>query len=252
MPVRKKSKVSKSKKVFRKSISIQFTKSDVNLRMLGSYGTLRIKNGIANWEPGHPVLPSKKFYISVPWDFAFKDLGVKTSRFVSLSKKIVLEPCQPDEPTLLGNSVEWVGPDKRLYASDKTLPSTVAAMTALHHKNGFALAEVTICPFRYKPKSRQLDLIGRVGLTLEYTQSVKKRSIPSTLTAARYERKYKKAVEKMVLNPSEVAEHLHFDGMEIPLDLTTFPEVDYVIVTADALAEKFQRLARWRTFQVSR
>lgn len=247
MPESKKSGKSKTEKVFRTSVSIQFTKSDIALRQVGSYGSVMIKGGVSLWDPGHPALPSKKFYISVPWGCTFKGLTVRTSKFISLSKQIVLEPSQPDEPTILGNSVEWVGPDTRLYASDRILPSTVAAMTAMRLKNGFSLAEVTVCPFRYKPKSKQLDLIGRVNLTLEYTLSGKSRPVPSSLTAARYERKYKKIVEKIVLNPNDVHKHLHFDDMEIPLDLTTYPEVDYVIVTSDALAEKFQRLARWRT-----
>ena len=147
---RKKSEINVGKKEPKQvSISIGYKKSEVALRQRGPYTYVVIKEGVPIGKPGQPALPWRKFYVSVPWDAVPGELIIKDTKIATLAEGITIEPCQPDVPTLLGTEVEWVMPDRELYASEVIWPEVFARVTTVRRTGGFAMAELEICPFRY-------------------------------------------------------------------------------------------------------
>jgi len=229
------------------SLTIEFKKTEVSLKKYGPYSAVIIKRGIPIGKPGQPALPWQKLFVSVPWDAVFGKLHIIDTKTVTLAEKINIEPCQPDVPILLDTKVEMVPPDRELYASNIIWPEVFTKVTMVRRTGGFAMAELEICPFRYHLPSGKLELIERLDLSLTYTQTGLKLEKPRSAMALKHEQKFMERVEKMVLNPEDVSLYQDLKKMEQLTDLTTYPQIDGVIITSASLASEFQRLATWRT-----
>lgn len=229
------------------SITVSFTTEEISLRKRGTYTHVHFMRGVPLGKPGEPALPWRKIYIAVPWDAKPEVLSVETEHFTLLDKGVMVEPCQPDEPTMIGRDVTVVEPDQRLYSSDSIWPTEIARFTTVRRAGGFAMAEIEVCPFRYHMKDLRLELIQQLRLTLSYSQAGVRRDLPQSVTRLRYEQKFLGRVQRLVHNPHDVADFLSPLEPSIYKALPLFPEVDYVIVTNQALASEFQRLANWRT-----
>jgi hypothetical protein len=228
------------------SISLSFNEEEVTLKEYGPYTAAIIKRGVPLGEPGQPALPWRKFYISVPWDAVLGEVSVERVETKLLAEKIIVEPAQPDVPTVLGQKVEWVAPDLKLYASKVVWPEEFVRGTTVRRTGGFALAELEVCPFRYHLPTKKLELVQQIDLSLSYTQTGQRLEKPRSLMALRHEQKFVERVQKMVLNPKDVDRFKMIEGLDFITDMTTYPEIDYVIITSSFLASKFQRLAHWR------
>jgi len=229
------------------SLTIEFKKTEVYLKKYGPYSAVIIKRGVPIGKPGQPALPWQNFFVSVPWDAVLGKLNIIDTKTVTLAEKINIEPCQPDVPTLLDTKVEMVPPDRELYASNLIWPEVFTKVTMVKRMGGFAMAELEICPFRYHLPSRKLELIERLDLSFTYTQTGLKLEKPRSAMALKHEQKFMERVKKMVLNPEDVSLCQDFKKMEQLTDLTTYPQIDGVIITSASLANEFQRLATWRT-----
>ena len=229
------------------NVSIKIPKKQVVLKARGPYTSIRIKKGVSRGEPGHPALPWCKFYVSVPKDAVALKLSVINTKAVTLAKDVTIEPCQPDVPTLIGNRVEWVVPEQKVYASKVIWPKEYCRLSTVRIMGGFAIAEIELCPFRYNLSSRDLDLIERLDLSLAYNQKRQKISKPSTIMTFKHEQKFMEKVKNMVLNPKDVELYRDIQDLKDITDLSTYPQLDHIIITSDALAESFHRLADWRT-----
>ena len=229
------------------NVSIQIPKKQVLLKARGPYTSIGIKNGVPRDEPGHPALPWCKFHVSVPRDAVALELSVTNTKTAALAKNVTIEPCQPDVPTLIGNRVEWVAPEPKVYASEAIWPKEYCRLSAVRIMGGFAMAEIEICPFRYDLRSKNLDMIERLDLSLTYNQSGRKITKPSTIMAFKHEQKFMEKVKKIVLNPKDVELYRDIRDLKDIADLSTHPQIDHVIITSDDLSESFHRLATWRT-----
>jgi len=229
------------------SLTIEFKKTEVSLKKYGPYSAVIIKRGVPIGKPGQPALPWRKFFVSVPWDAVLGKLNITDTKTVTLAEKINIEPCQPDIPILIDTKVEMVPPDQELYASNIIWPEVFTKVTMVKRMGGFAMAELEICPFRYHLPSKKLELIERLDLSLTYTQTGLKLEKPRSAMALKHEQKFIERVKKMVLNPEDVSLYQDLKKMEQLTDLTTYPQIDGVIITSASLANEFQRLATWRT-----
>lgn len=234
-------------KVKQVSTTIRFSKKEITFRDNGPYKAIILKGGMTRGDPGQPALPWRKFYLSVPWNASIGKLTIQEVQTASLAKKITVEPCQPNVPTMIGSKVEWVPPDHKLYASQANFPEVFARATVVRRMGGFGLVEIEVCPFRYHLPSGDLELITRLKLSLTYKEKGSIPDKPRTTMGAVHEWKFMQRVEDIVLNPRDVARYRQFDGWEPPLDWVLYPQIDYVIVTNDALLDEFQRLAAWRS-----
>ncbi len=221
------------KKLMHLSIPVRLDRSTITLWKAGRFGTV--------------AMPWIKLRVIVPWDAQVEDCTVTEVKTTLLAKGLTVEPCQPWQPAPPGARYQWVPPDTSLYASSAAWPAAMARFAGIRRSGGFALAEVNLCPFRYRPGMFSLELAERLDIILVYRRTDGKPDKPRSFTELASERKLAERIRGMVLNPEDVDVHRFFkDGIEV-LDYTTYPAVDYVIVTSDALAEPFRHLATWRT-----
>ncbi len=228
------------------TLSVKFAKQDVTLTRGEPYTTVQIKRGVRWGEPGQPALPWQKVFVAIPFNASCKNVEIKAQEIAVLAQDVLIEPLQPNVPTLIGARVPSVGPDSRLYAADRVWPEKAARLIAVRHSGRFALAEIEVCPFRYHLRKRKLELAQRLEVTLTYTETRRKRPVPDSVAELRYEKKLSERVKARVINPADVPRFAGFTLADLPAPAPLYPEIDYVIVTSSALAAQFQRLALWR------
>lgn len=240
-------KNSDTKSELKINTNVNFSKDEVFMTDFGTYTSVDLKGGIPRGEPGQPLLPWSKRYVSVSWDTEKVTVEAKKIKSYTLGEKITIEPKQPDFPTILGARIEPVGPDKELYASKSAWPEPFVRFTTIRRTGGYALAEIEICPFRYIPSEGKLEFIESMDLEISCGLADKKPDQPDSLVRLLHERKFAEKVKNIVLNPDDVSLHQRMKDTDMLKDLALYPQTDYVIITSSALAAKFQRLASWRT-----
>jgi len=239
---------SASAKLAQITADVKFNLEDVHLSRVGPYTGVALRGGIARGETGDPALPWKSVYLSVPPNCLIKDIKIKATKSKTLGKGMLIEPLQPNIPTIVGERVQWIDADRTHYNAHPFWPSNnIEATARIRRMSDFAIADVELCPFRYDAGKRSLEFVQQMQVTINYTLKGQIETKKMTPYHARLEEKYARRVAAKVLNPDQVTEFLpkpEFDGWLEPI---IFPIYDYVIVTSQALASTFQRLAHWRT-----
>lgn len=206
-----------------------------------------LRSGADRGNPGEPALPWRKVFVSLPPGVRSVTAKVEELSRIHLLDEARIAPAQPNVPTLLGRSLRRVGEDRRVYDSDAEWPPVAHRVVAVRRLGGFAIAEVEVCPFRYRPRSGALDLVTEAELVLSFARTELKRAQARSVGELRLEARLGERVRAMVVNPGEVEAHGRLDHRYIPDDLFLLPEVPHVIVTTSALAPSLQRLANWRS-----
>ena len=228
-------------------VTLSFCQDDVTLTHNARTVRLRLRDGVIVGAAGQPALPYRRCLVSVPFDAVSVGVDADEGAAISLGAGLVVEPIQPDAPTLLGARIRRAAPDAAAYASATALPRQPLRVVGLSRLGGLAVAEVLVCPFRYRPASGELALVSSVRLTVRCTLRGAARARARSLMQLQFERRASDRLRRLVLNPAEVERHLSFDHTISPADLTLFPVIKHVIITTAALAPSFQRLADWRS-----
>jgi hypothetical protein len=228
------------------SISLTFNKNDVKIVNKGPYKSILIDSGIPKGKPGLPCIPWKKVFIHIPRNAVLGEIRVDQAETINLLEGIVIEPCQPNVPTLLGTKIDLVKPNQIFYSSKSKLPQINAQIIAIRGMGGFSLAEIEVCPFIYHLPEGNLELIRKIDLTLIYTQETTQASRP--FLARRYEQKFAEHAKRLVINKQDIEDIFPIQEF-YPEDFyfIMYPQVDHVIITSKDLADKFQKLSKWRS-----
>lgn len=226
--------------------TIRVSKDEVSLKEYKPFNIITLEKSYHRGKAGEPSLPWRKYYASIPWDAIPRKLKINDVAVVPLATKVYVEPYQPNVPDT-GKMVEWVRPNSQIYVSDEIYPKDFIRIGGIRRIGGFAMAEIEVCPFRYYPHSKRLELIERLDLSLIYIQKGIQLKKSRSITALRQERKSEERVKGLVINPEHVP---RYRSSELPTtcDLSiNVPTVDYLIITTEDLAEGFNKLAKWRT-----
>ena len=227
--------------------TLRFSFDDVALTGTTGPVTLSLKGGIVSGQPGEPALPSRRVFLSLPADATNVTVAVSPGPRARLADDVVLTAVQPNLPTVLGARYAWKALDPRLLSRGAEWPKAPVGLVGVRRLGDFALAEVDVCPFRYRPDARELDLLRELEIALTFESQAPKKVRADSLGLLRYEERMSDRVARIVLNPADVLEHRRFDHERIPKRLGTSEETPHVIVTSAVLADKMARLAAWRT-----
>jgi hypothetical protein len=228
-------------------LSLQFKKNEVSIADRGETSGVLIKDGVIWGEPGTPALPWRRLLVAIPWDAKVGEIKVEARGASVLSEGILVEPIQPNKPTLLGASIPRQPLDRKFYASKQIWPARLVRFIRSRRLGGIAMAEIEVCPFKYHLAEKRLELCEQLDLTVALSSTGKLREKPCSIRALKYEHRIAQYAKKQVLNPEIFDSVIHgLDGIELT-DFDIYPPCDYVIVTNAALSANLQRLGQWRT-----
>jgi hypothetical protein len=228
-------------------VTLSFCQDEVTLTHNARTVWLHLRDGVVVGAAGQPALPYRKCLVSVPFDTVSLGVDADEGAAISLGAGLVVDAIQPDAPTLLGTKIRKALPDRAAYASTNTLPRQPLRVVGIQRLGGLTVAEILVCPFRYRPASGELELVSTMRLTVRCTLRGAARTKARSLVELQFERRASERLRRLVQNPADVERHLSFDHTISPTDLTLFPVVKHVIVTTAALVPSFQRLADWRS-----
>ncbi len=204
-----------------------------------------------------PDLPGLDLLLLVPADLPIADVGIEpiTVRRLPLPGRLAVAA-----PLVSSNGE--VLPRHHLQPVDGAFPATWGQFGGLHDWRGYRLLAVNLHPFRVveTPDGPVLEVLEDYRITVVSDGApardaplVRQRRVPGE------REQLEAALRKVVANPGSVAGYARADGVDAAVAGEAFlpapiPSLDgsavrYLIVTSDALAGEFQRLADHRTAQ---
>jgi hypothetical protein len=191
-------------------------------------------------EPGKPLLPQWSFTLAIPQGMRVAGVDCRASGTKEVGRGLQVLPGQPPVPLTQMAVPPFVDPDPAVYGSDAAWPGVFAAASPVGIKSGFRLVTITLNPLQYRPASGLLTMAGELAVTVRYEPDPLAQR--PTLTAGQLAG-FAPAVRTLVYNPGDVSKYAPAARSAF------FGEIDYVIITSDALASGFQPLVDWRTMK---
>lgn len=232
---------------------------DFTYQVNGEYIEISSETGYVD-EPGTPQIPYcvKTFLIPVN---AQATIQVKSVNRKLQRKDVLLYPVQPPIP-IGGSSSSWVEPNNDIYNSSNPFPGKYAEIVSDRMDFGYHLVTVRFYPIEYIPKQRELytcDIAYSLNFSMlkglvsnsiiekqseylgqldkDYIRSIIENKEMLTEITPNVKASFRKGRLGVMANSAEKKTNSNMDNY--------LPE--YLIITNEALKEKFRILADWKT-----
>ncbi len=232
---------------------VSFERGDVSFEADRSFQNVTIDGCAMLSEVGQPDLPVRILRFLIPSDARVEDVVFSCGEVVELPGTHRVAPAQPGTPT--GVTPQWVEPDPDVYSSDELFPASRVEYLGDGYLGGHRIATVAVHPLQYAPASGRLFLASNASVSLVLAQDAD-RSHPRERLSAGSDETYRRMVRSIVENPEDVPEvsssREEADSVEdgfLPRHTPSLEGsgVEYVIITSDAFASRFQEFADWKT-----
>ena len=193
---------------------------------------------LAAAEPGQPLLPQWSFTLAIPQGMRVAGVDCQARGTSEIGRGLQVFPGQPPVSFSQTALPPFASPDPAVYESDAAWPGRFAEASPVGIKSGFRLVTITLHPLQYQPASGLLTIAGELAVTVRYEPDplAQREFLTSGQLAS-----FGPAVRTLVYNPGDVSKYAPAARPAY------FGDIDYIIITSDALASDFQPLANWRT-----
>lgn len=202
-------------------------------------------------EPGTPNLPTVRFRIALPADETIVDAELIPVDTRSFGPGVSVEPA----PAMRADgSVERVAPDADVYARTVAWPGNEPTIATTGFLRGFRIVSVELSPVQYVPNPGTLALAERFAVRLR--TSFASGATPLVPLRANPTRSFREEVAEAV-DWVLGSDGIRLEGQPaMPEEPVFRPSslpslggsgVDLLIVTSEAFAPEFQKLADWKT-----
>ncbi len=218
------------------SLTVEFAPGDFVFDKVNGFDVVALPGEYTTSVPGEPCLPLAVRNLVIPPDAEVVGIAVTDISTTVLPGEYDIHPCQRPRAFSLP-APGFVGPDDRTYSSDRTYPAEVVSFTRSGCLGGFRIAGVRVCPLRYVPAERRLELATRVRVEVRYERD---RHELLSLDESQV-RLMAGVAERLVANPDQVSRFA--PRTRAADDWTT----DMMVVTSSSLAGDFAPFAEWKT-----
>ncbi len=209
--------------------------ASVRLSTHNGYDVVELPQGAVSPDPGRPALPEVAVTLVIPAGARVTGVSVSPLSATELGRYNVV-PSQPAYP-LSQSEPAWVGPDARVYSSNAVFPANTLLGYHAGSAAGFRVVTVRVSPFSLRPQSGLLSLNAKLQVKVDFVDGVDR---ARTLTKAQRERALV-GLRSLVSNPEDLEQ---FSPLA---SLPGLPQIDYLIITNDALAPEFAPFVAYRT-----
>ena len=184
-------------------------------------------------DSGSPALPVRNVNILVPNGAELVDFKFSTEEEI-IKEGIILGRVATPVPFSLLEDYQSAKPG--IFEGD--FPGEVVTHSATRIQRGYTWFSFTFSPFKYKGQKRELSLVRKLILDVEYRMNSKKASV------IRPDKTVLHALKNSMVNPEEM-EQL-YPVVESTIQKSTDDPLDYLIVTTEELKPGFEPLLRWK------
>ena len=209
--------------------------AQVRFSALNGFDVVEIPQGAVSPDPGKPSLPEVAVTLAIPASAKVTGVSVTPLSTTELGSYNVA-PSQPAYP-LSKPAAAWVGPDAQVYSSNAPFPANTLLGYHFGSAAGFRLVSVRVSPFSLRPQSGQLSLNTKLKVAVDFVDGV---DAGLALTPSQRDRALA-GLRTLVKNPQDL------EQFSPPASLPGLPEINYLIVTNDALAPEFAPFVEYRT-----
>ena len=184
-------------------------------------------------DSGSPALPVRNVNILVPNGAELVDFDISTEE-ETIEKGIILSKVATPVPFSL---LEVYQPaESGIFEGD--FPREAVLHTATRTQRGYTWFSFTFSPFKYNGQNRELFLVRKLILNVEYRMNTEQASVIRPDNAVLH------ALKNSMVNPED-RDRL-YPAFEQTLLKSTEDQVDYLIITTDELKPGFEPLLRWK------
>ena len=223
-----------------KKITLSFSPGDF-IKEKDSEGRIYIVS--TKWSSGFdkdtstPALPMIPIYVYIDRGKDFKSLSYTVnSECVEANVVMAANPA-----TCMGNTPSVEKEIHKVLFAKKVYPETNVTYTGTHYQDNHQFLCFSVCPYIYDADDNNLKLITSLDLEIELMESVLDRKAANQYR----ESQNLSLIKKLVINPEDIRAN-HFISQ---VNLRSTNDVDYVIVTTQALASAFQPLVTWKSLK---
>jgi len=209
--------------------------ASVRLSTHNGYDVVELPQAAITPDPGKPSLPEVAVTLVIPAGALVTGVSVTPLSTTELGTYNVV-PSQPAYP-LSKSEPAWVGPDARVYASDAAFPPSTLLGYNSGTAAGFRVVAVRVSPFSLKPQSGLLSLSTKLHIKVDFVDEADR---TRTLTPSQRERALA-GLRTLVENPEDLERFAPLAA------LPGLPQIDYLVITTDALAPEFAPFVAYRT-----
>ncbi len=207
--------------------SIEFSKSSLILEEKDGFVIPQLQDYPLLNEPGYPLLPNVPVYILLPNGAVNYNIRIVDYEYeiIDLPKRIY--PAQEPKPISSKRNYPFVGPKEEIYQST-IYPEEIFIKMPIGIKSNFKIAPIILYPIQYLPKENKIRFYKKITFEINSVLNFKEKL---SLTPSQYQT-FVSDIEYLILNKEDIETFS-------PAIKSLQNEVDYVIITTDALASYF-------------
>ena len=186
-------------------------------------------------KPSVPMLPVKTVSLVIPQSAKIKSIKVLSSTKEKMCGDYNILPVQELVPISRNTPVAFTPKNPSIYASSNPYPGKLIEYAGEGNLRDYRILNINVYPLQYNPAGKKVTYYNNIEIEVTYTA-------PPAKTEKTEDDEFSNMVKAMVSNPEDV------DTLYITTTESTSSEilenknVDYVIITSDALTNEFQTL----------
>ena len=218
--------------------TIAFSERDFSFRKLERYDIVTLPGHGIICKPGNPLLPKKEVYFVLPPDAEIIAVRLINQVTREMPGSFSLYPAQNPIPLSANGGINFIPPNGEIYRSENPYPNQDLRYYPSGLKSGFRIVGIDIYPLHYLPVRGKIIMTSSAVIQVEY-----KTGVHPVIALNELQREvFSSEVSKLVLNPEDIR-------VFMPSIRRDPDEVNYVIITADAMVSSYRALVEWRTKQ---
>jgi hypothetical protein len=221
----------------------QYSSDRFTMRQEGSSTVVEMEGATREFTLGRPDVPWLGELVEVPGDQRVTGIEVVSIETAVLAPRAALPSAILPKPGL--GPVDRTSPDPTYFKHAGLQPEQPVRLGMQGWQRGANVAALEICPVRWDAVSGRLERITSITVRLKLDGAIE-RAIPRQRVVPEWEdAPVRSGPVRMSSIESTPGRAQPFKATQIPSVLGS--PVAYVIITNDAMASEFQRLADWKT-----
>lgn len=227
--------------------TLNIASADFVLHQEGDFTRINLKGGVELNRPGHPSVPQLLVKLIVPSGEAVRSVDAQILRSREVSLQRPLFPCQhPEEISEQPTAHPFVGPDVRVYSSSDPYPTNRVEVVEEGYWGRNHLVTLAVCPVSYDALQGTLLLSSSIRIEIETEPAAPQENSYLSRIANLGHGVSAQLIETVVDNKEDVARFSTPPG-GVPKPTFGGGDLEYVIITTEALAPSFEPLMKWKT-----
>ncbi|OFY73765.1 MAG: hypothetical protein A2275_00320, partial [Bacteroidetes bacterium RIFOXYA12_FULL_35_11] len=229
--------------------SFTYSVNDFTVTQSNNYHILSLNDCGYVQTPGSPMLPLMSYTYIIPFGKKVSNVIVTNIEEALYAGTYSIYPAQTGF-----YDAEFTGPDATIYNTNSFYPASAIQYGKSGNLNGAKLSSITICPVKYNPITGVVKIITKIDFTLVYSDDLITNYVKPGFTNQQSYNSLINQVGSLVQNKTDVSSLINIPiptstAKNLPSSLLSGninANVDFVIITNDALKSGFQPIIEWK------